>query len=471
MYDFPWPPWFLCALRALCGESSFRLKKEFTAEDAEDREVRRVFLFIPQMNHKFLKAIAMVSLLCAVNFFAAYAEEGPLSLKDCYRLALKQSEVIALHKEFIKETEARFIQVLSGLLPRATFSSSDRIQDGAGSSAFTLRHVPERKFVFTQPLFSGFKEFAAMIGSRHQKKQKELEKTRAEQLLFLDVVDAFYLLLEQREDMKTLAAIRAALKDRIRELKKREKLGRSRESEVASARAQLRRVEAEVELVKSQEIIARQLLEFLTGRAPLEEIIDDAHTGFEPLGNAEEFWAKSEARPDVIAMEEAWRVAEKEVTIERAKLWPVVGLESNYYTKRVGVARDVDWDVLFKVDVPLFQGGQVVGASMEVSSRARQAKLNFERAKRSARLEIRDAYVQYQAALARSKALEKAHRAADESYHLQEEDYRLSLVNNLDVLSALQALQDARRDFFHAHYEAKRLYWRLKVAVGETIKG
>ena len=36
-------------------------------------------------------------------------------------------------------------------------------------------------------------------------------------------------------------------------------------------------------------------------------------------------------------------------------------------------------------------------------------------------------------------------------------------------LQVLQALQDARREFLHAQHEAKRLYWQLQVATGQTL--
>jgi len=42
-------------------------------------------------------------------------------------------------------------------------------------------------------------------------------------------------------------------------------------------------------------------------------------------------------------------------------------------------------------------------------------------------------------------------------------------VNNLDVLAAIQTLQDAQRNHIHALYEAKRLYWQLRVSVGEDF--
>lgn len=411
-----------------------------------------------------------VLLMLLVGPISAAAEKptAPLTLADCYRLALKRSETIAIRGELIKETEGRFLQALSTALPRASFELSERRQDGSGGSAFTLKKVPERKFVFSQPLFSGFKEFAAIAGSRSERHQRQQEKARAEQLLFVDVAEAFHFLLQHREDLNALEGIRTALVERVEELRGRERLGRSRTSEVMSAEAQLRRVLAEVESVRGQEETVRQLLEFLIGRDAVEGVAD-SDPSLPELKDEGAYLAAAARRPDVVAAEEAWKVARKQVTVSRADLWPDVDLESNYYTERVGASAEVDWDVLVKVDVPLFQGGQTVGAVREASSKARQAKLTSERTQREALLDVQNVYAELRAARGRSEALTGALAAAEESYGLQVEDYRHHLISNLDLLQELQNLQDARRDEVRARHDAKRLYWRLLAAAGETL--
>lgn len=407
-------------------------------------------------------------LVCALALPSPSSAEEvtPLTLHECYQLALARSEQIAIQQELIRQTEGRFLQSLSTALPRVSFSSSDKRQDGTGDSAFRLRDVPERKFTFSQPLFSGFKEFAAMAGSRAERRGRLHDKRRAEHLLFIDVADAFHLLLQHHEDLQALLGIRDALQGRMEELRQREGLGRSRPSEVASAEAQLRRVEAEMELVRSQEATARHLLEFLTGLPRLGTLIDDGTEVTVPL-TEETCVAKAALRPDVQAAEEAWQVATQEITIARAQFFPTVSAESNYYTKRVGAAEGVDWDALLKVDVPIFQGGGAVGATSEARAKARQATLQWEQLSRQAELDIRDAYVRLQAAIARRDALQHALEAAQESYRLQAEDYRLNLVSNLDVLQALQQLQDAHREVIQIRHEVAQRYWALRVAMGD----
>ncbi len=408
-------------------------------------------------------------LLCVVTRSTAFAEEAkPLTLADCYALSLKQSETIAQRQELITETEGRLLRSFGAIMPEVTFSAEETRQDGTGNSSFTLKEVPLRKFVFKQTLFGGFKELAAVAATKAERKQYRYEKSRAEQLLFSDVSDGFYLLLEYRKDLEVLESTRKILADRIDELKERERLGRSRPSEGVSVEAQRARLEAEWEKVRNEEKIVKQLLEFLTGLSDIGTITDTQEAVSIPPSR-DYFLAKSEARPDVQAAIEAWHSAQKKVTIAEADFWPTVDVEGNYYTKRVGVAEGVNWDAALTVEVPVFRGTRTFGAVKEAKAKSRSAKLEFEKKKRIASREILDAYARFESARLKEKALEKALKASEEDYRLQAEDYRLNLVSNLDVLQSLKALQDARRDSIHALYDTQRLYWQLRTAAGETL--
>ena len=417
--------------------------------------------------HPALAGLLGLTLLSPAVSAAPSSADLPLTLMECFAFTLKRSETLSIQQELIAASEGRFIQALSGALPSVSFVSSDKRQDGSGGSAFTLRHVPERRFTFTQPLFSGFKEFAAMAGARAERRERQYLKTRAQHTLLVDVADAFYLVIEQRQDLAALDATRQALQARLEELKERERLGRSRASEVASAEVQLRRVEAEMELVRGRETTAAHLLEFLTGLPQIGPLADPDEMVL-ALAPEDDYVSKGLVRPDVHAAEEAWRVAQKEVRVAQAGFWPTVDAEGNYYVDRAGAAQDVTWDATLTVEVPLFEGGKNLGAVREAGAHEREMRLTFERTRREAVLDVHDACAKLQAELTRRAALQRALEAAEENYRLQTEDYRRSLVNNLDVLQALATLQDSRRDVIESIYEVKRLYEQLRAATGDV---
>ncbi len=124
---------------------------------------------------------------------------------------------------------------------------------------------------------------------------------------------------------------------------------------------------------------------------------------------------------------------------------------------------------MLSIDVPIFQGTETFGVVRSAVSQARQAELTANRALRLAVQNIRDSYVRFESVILIYNALKRALSAAEMNYALQKEDYKLNLVNNIDVLDAIQKWQTSKRNYIHSLYEAKRSYWQLRVACGETI--
>ncbi|MDD5594925.1 MAG: TolC family protein [Candidatus Omnitrophica bacterium] len=384
-----------------------------------------------------------------------------LTLGDCYKLALKQSEIIAIDAEQIKIAEAHFLEAFGTIMPQVSFSHG---QTRNQSSNTSLNKTYEAKFTFTQDLFSGFKEFAAIKGSGLEKNQRQQEKWRAEQLLFVDVSDAFYLLLEIQHDLSALKTIEFALNDRVKELKTRQDIGKSRASEVVTTEYQLYSLQAEIQLDRNQELLVRQLLEFLIGK-PFDKI---AESKFEfNIKPESQYLAEASLRPDVKASYYAWKLNQEKITVARSGFFPSVNLEGDYFSHRSSSPADSKWDALLSVNVPIFEGTTTYGQVKEANSVAKQSELLYGRLGRIALQNIHDAYVNMQISILRRKTLGKALKAAELSYHLQTQDYKLNVVNNLDVLTAIQNLGDVRRSYIHTSYESKRFYWQLLAAAGE----
>ena len=420
----------------------------------------------------FIGGSLIVIVLCLFlsQSFAEDVKSGKgLTLEDCYALALKQSEIIAIDSEIIKEAEAHFTQAFGTILPQVSFVWDQTNKDSRRAfSSFNNNGNFESKFVFTQTLFSGFKEFAGMAGSGYEKKQRINERKRAEELLFVDVSDAFYLLIEEQEDLKTLSLIRKAFNDRIAELKKREDVGRSRHSEIVNTESQLYNVEAEIQLVKSQELIAKELVAFLIGRDP-GALSDNKDT---PNSlEAESFYAANAgSRSDIKAADFATDVAKKKAYIAKTDLLPTVTLEGDYYERRNTTPLDTSWSTLLTINVPIFEGTTTYGNIQEANAKSRESELQYSRVKRLAAQDIHDSYVSAYTAILRSEVLGKALKSAELNYSLQTQDYQNNLVSNLDVLTAIQDFGNTRRSCIQALYEKKRAYWQLQTAIGNNIK-
>ncbi|MBF0489946.1 MAG: TolC family protein [Candidatus Omnitrophica bacterium] len=439
------------------------LEKVFSKISNQDR---RQHLEILERVVKALSSETCVVLLGFVllGFFIKPASaDEPLTLKQCYQLALKRSEAISIDEQLIKETEGQFWQSLNGLLPQVNYQISNEWQDrGSNDNPGSIRY---RRFTFSQALFSGFKEFAAIASSKAQHKQREHQLERAKQLLFTDVSDAFYYFESYQEDLQAIEDIHKALVDRVSELKRRQGLGRTRESEVASAEASLYKSEADEEGVRSQLEVGRQLLEFLIGQPVLS--IKDEELPNDSVMSLDDFLKKADQRLDVKAALKGLEAARRNITVARAGFWPTVNLNGDSYNKRTGSASDVDWDITLSVNVPIFNGTQTVGLVKQAQAQEKEAESVFIQSKRNAVLDIQNAYTRFTTDQKRELAIKKAADASDRNYKLQALDYRKNLVNNLDVLQALQDWETGHREYVAIKNEAKRYYWNLKVAVGD----
>jgi outer membrane protein TolC len=400
-------------------------------------------------------------------------KQEAFTFADCYELALRQSELIAISGEEIRVTEAWFLQAMSIMMPYFSWQSThmqEETPDDKGSTFGSLKPAKysESNFYVTQNLFTGFKAFAAMKGSNFEKRQRTEERARAEQLLLVDVANAFYLLQEKKEDLKAVLRIRKALRERVAELMAREDIGRSRTSEVVNAKTQLYSVEADIKLVKSQQLLAGQLLGFLVGR-PVTAIDDTFRI---PEGPKDEnyYVVKFLQRPDIKAAGYAWQVSRKELDMINSDFLPTVSWSGNWYTQRTGFDKGTDWDITLNVDVPIFNGTDTLGKSKQYKLKAHERELEYARLKRKAPFDIKDAYVKFSTAVDIQINLKKAYSTAKVNYYLQRKDYSRSLVSNLEVLASIQTLQNSQRDYIRAVYEAKRLYWALRVSAGDDVR-
>jgi outer membrane protein len=400
---------------------------------------------------------------------------GPsLTLEDCYQLALVQSETVAIQKEAISRASAQMFEAASQALGSVDFIATRNFQDaqpgtsGSNTTIYNDEDVSERKFVITQPLFQGFKAIGALTGAGSYKKQQREAWIRAKELLYRDVAFAFYSVLRFQKELRIIRNTHELLKKRIKELEDREKIGRSRPSEVATAVTQLRVLEANLAGAKGSLATAQFLLEYLTGATIGGRKLEDIST--ENLGSKTltDYLGFIDLRPDVQSAEQAVKVAKSGILVAQSGFWPTINLSHSQYTHREGFMSNANWDLLFTVDVPIFSGTETIGQLKDSVSILKQQKLSFSQVRRQAELEIKQSYEGWRFSREQAMSLKKAVASAEENYTLQSAEYRQSLVNNLDVLTALESLHNTQQNENRAFYQMKQDEARLRVAIGEV---
>ena len=403
----------------------------------------------------------------------AVQNNNGLTLKQCFEKAVQQSETLKIQGENVAQSKARYQQATSGILPTIKWNWTNTTQDTSGVSTgssggdqtLARRSRTDSRFFLNQRLFSGFKESAGRRSIAAEEKQRLFLLNRENVTLFQDVASTFYDIIRAESDLKNIRTILGLSDERDKELKSRARLGKSRETEILSSESQRASLKSKEVTIQGNLAIARERLSYLVGEDITQTPLIDEMTLPESPLTIEEALKQSELRSDIQAAIQNVESMRYGIKVARADFWPAAGVIGNYYTQRSGFLRDVDWDVVLSVDVPLFQGGLVSGRVKEARSKWKQAQMELSQLRRLIQTEVKQAHLSLTSTLAEATSLKESHDKADRSYEALVKEYRLGLVNNLEVLQALNTLQDVKQNLDDALVQSKLNWINLNVSI------
>ena len=409
------------------------------------------------------RGIVLLAVWVLTAFHPVAAAEA-LTLGDYFSQALTRSEVVNIQSELARQAQERKHQASAALYPTLTGYASYTWQD-TGARDLTLYPTRQRlaRLTANQPLFRGFREFAAVRQSRALVGAQDDDYWHARVQLFKDVVQNFYEVLAIEQDLASLGEQIDQYQQRTKELQGRVRIGRSRSGEVLTVQSEISTLEAQIEQRKADLSTAREVFAFLSGLPATTPLHDTESIPAHP-GTLDEYLARITLRPDVKAMQQRQTAAQENIAVARGAHLPSLDLNANRYLERNGNLADVDWDVQLALTVPLYAGGGLQSRVREALSQNTQAELNVSQVRRQAEQEIRSIYQNVIFDRLQLDALEKAADAARKNYAAQQRDYRLGLVTNLDVLQAQASFQENQRAWYRARYSAKLNYLRLQAA-------
>lgn len=177
-----------------------------------------------------------------------------------------------------------------------------------------------------------------------------------------------------------------------------------------------------------------------------------------------------------LAHREDLKVADIAVQQDIARRDEIVGL----YGPRVSAEIDSDWvhnsggsnnsvydsDVIVSVSVPIFTGGQREIDLMTANRQIEETKLNREKAAKTVESDVKTAVVSVQTLQQTLKALHAQVVAAEQSYHDLENEYRAGTATSVDVLTALDDLNTARKNLAVQIYGFQVALRNVEEAIG-----
>ncbi|MFA5161401.1 MAG: TolC family protein [Elusimicrobiales bacterium] len=399
---------------------------------------------------------------------AAFAADGEaLSLEQAFSMSLARSETLAQQGETAAGLEAKIAEMEANLRPRVSLFGTQIWQDTPGAADVSgpmASTKPQYGFNLHHALYSGMRDMLSVKSAKTQAGAARQAYERARQLLYQDTAQAYMNLLFSAQELEIRRAQIELTRSRITELSAREKIGRSRASEVMAARSQLALNEAQLAQALGSARVYQWTFRFLTGLesdAKVQSMPQPEHADIKP------YLAACVLRPDAEQQRRNIEAADIFADSQSRQKLPSAAVDANYYLERPsGSAEHVYWDAAFSFSLPLYLAGSVDAQVKAAQSAARSARLGLTLAMRQAYTDVQSAYDGLASALHQARALEAAFSAARANSKAQEDDYRLGLVTNLDVLSAQSSAEDTRLQLEAAKAAAVLAKIRLEVAAG-----
>jgi outer membrane protein len=386
-----------------------------------------------------------------------------LTLNDAFKAALKRSETLATQQELVNQAEEEYKRSWGAILPTVSGSYSHIREDTTPSTSGNTT-----KITVGQPLFRGFRDFAAINATRSSITAEKQAKEWAGMQLYRDVAASFYTVLAAQKDLRVLDKELNLYTQRIKVLKDRLAIGRSRNTEVLTVQTSQAILKAQREDVLGQLHVAKEVLAFLTGlngELQLDDS-DKAPLNIEPI---DYYQAKIDARPDVLAAIKKLEAAKSNVSIAKGGHLPSADLTGNYYAQRNDINENGHWDAQITVTLPIFSGGIVSSNVRTAQSQKLESELQLSQIKRLAEQDIRSLYYNLSASIVQLAALQQAFNLSQENYRANVKDYEFGLSTNLDVLQSLTSYQETERSLEKARYAAKINYNQLAAAAAERL--
>ena len=415
-------------------------------------------------NNTSPRICAVLLAVCLLATLRHASAAGALTLDEAFAQALVRSEVVATQGELIRQAEERYRQANAALYPTLSgIASYTWLDSGAADTTVNPSRQPQARLAATQPLFRGFREFAAVRQSQALVDAQGDDYQNARVQLFKDVAQNFYDVLALEQELKNLDEQTEQYRQREKELQDRVRIGRSRRGETLTVQSTISTLRAQVEQRKAELSAAREVFAFLSGLSGTTPLRDTVVLP-ENLDPLDDYLVRVALRPDVKAAQQRLAAAQENISVARGAHLPSLDLNANRYLERTGSLENVEWDVQLALTVPLYAGGSVQSRVREAQSQSTQAELGVSQVQRQAEQEIRSLHQGVVLDRSQLAALVMATEAARKNYETQQRDYRFGLVTNLDVLQALNVFQENQRALDRARYTAKLNYLRLQAA-------
>lgn len=290
--------------------------------------------------------------------------------------------------------------------------------------------------------------------------------------ILLNVAQAYYQVVISTSQVAVLEHSLTLQEQRLSNLEGRYKVQLSLALEVSQAKADLASARVLLDRAATDVRNARRTLALLIGAAEVDGPLVEDTVNPDPLPAMSSFVDKAMShRQDLLAAQNAVKVARKSVDAAIAEYYPSVSLNVAAYLYREDYADSSKWNGVLSGNLPLFSGGAIRSDVRDAWSRLRQAALFESYLRREINNGVKTAYDNLTTSAIVVAELQHEVQASTEAYNQAVQMERNGLALPLDVFTAQDQLLNSELQYASETFNRTILDLDLIRASGELDPG
>lgn len=344
-------------------------------------------------------------------------------------------------------------------------------RDHDASPAASQSFVPGNNYAMSIGAYQYLFDFGRAKGlieeSRYQAARAHAEANLADLDLIFEATERYFALLASHQKVKVFEKAVAQREAQLHAAQVKATAGLVPQIDVYTAQAELARAKVLRLDAQNAEQIAKVALDnamALGPDAPEYRLADVL--GYAPVSGdvSTSFQAALRMRPDLLMLEEAARAEGARITQFRSDYFPTVHAVAGYNTLGSGLPAANNFDAGVMISWPIFNGFQT-GHQIEEARLHREAiRHSIEALRQHVYLEVKTAFLAWQASLDRIKRMELTLAASRARLQLANQRYNAGLGNIIELTDAERFYIQDDAGYVDALYQ----YSRAKAALGRA---
>ncbi len=405
-----------------------------------------------------------------------------LTIGKCIDIALKTSPVVVAAQNTVGANENRVGEARSGYYPQVSATGAyNRISPVPGTTTAPLG-VRERFNQYTasvnlnQTIFDFGKTSSSVDISKHNLESSRADLNTSQDTVILTVKQAYYGLLQAKRNRDVAADVIKQFQLHLDQAKGFYEVGTKAKIDVIKAEVDLSNAQLSLINAENAYKIAQVTLSTAMGVPdPPEYTIEDNLSFQQYAVSLEEATTKAfDNRPDLKSIVEKRKSAESAISFAQAGHFPVLTGNASYNSGAVDIppsslaqgGLDHGWDVGVAITVPLFTGFLVSHQVAEAKSNLYVLKANEESLRQQILLDVRQAYLNLQAAEASISTSDLAVKQAKENLDLANGRYAAGVGSPIEVSDAFATFVAAEATYTGSLYNYKIAQANIEKATG-----